>query len=145
MTVRYFCPIEPCGWHHDEADLEFPAHVPWKRVPGAALATLVERTMTVEKIVTAHLECHPRLDFVAEISRQRVDAEMMQVRADRQRRRAEAAEAKYAALEGALKAAADFTNAMDAAVTMRMPSRAEWEAAAAGLLALADPNGGDAS
>lgn len=142
MTVRYFCPIEACGWFHDEADLEPPTLVPWQRVPDTALAQLTDRVMTAEKVIAAHLECHPRLDFVKEINQQRTNAEMWQISADRQRRRANAAEAKYASLEGALKAAADFTTAMDALTTMRMPSRAEWETAKAGLLALAGPDGG---
>lgn len=139
MTVRYFCPIEPCGWYHDEADLELPVHVPWKRIPGDSLARLTQSSLTAEQIVFAHLEHHPRLDFVQEISRLGVQVEMMQIRAERANRRAEAAEAYSEALESAVKTAADFTSAMDAITTLRMPTRAEYEDVKAGFLALAEP------
>src|SRR5438270_5925792 len=75
MTVRYCCPVSTCGWHHDEADPELPGPVLPHRIPGAALALLTKRYMTVEKIVGAHLECHSRLDFVQEIGLQRARAD----------------------------------------------------------------------
>lgn len=120
MTVRYYCPVSTCGWHHDEVDPEPPTMMPLNRIPGAALALLTERYMTVEKIVGAHLECHPRLDFVQEIGLQRA--------------RAAAAEANCNSLRDALAAVADFTGAMDAHTTQRMPSRFEVEAVKSVLL-----------
>lgn len=130
MTVRYRCPISVCGWSHEyvaSASVpDCPADIlSWSAVAWASMSEWTGSLLSVVQTIDGHLATHSSHEWMTELRRYQA--------------RAEEAEYELDQTLGALKAAKNFADAVDAVQTMRMPTRAEWEAAKTGLLALAGP------
>ena len=120
MITRYARPIFECGWTCDSLKPESP----YGTAVGIAsafveLAAVVDRYMTVEKIVTAHLETRSPLQWLDVLHRER--------------RRAELAECRYESVMGALLAASDFQAGVDAVHAIGTIPENNIEAMRAGL------------
>lgn len=131
VTVRYRCPLSMCTWFHEyvasDSAPECPADVLlWTASIWAFMPDRVGRSLSVIQVIDAHMSTHSPVEWMTELR---------QLQA-----RAEDAEAERDRLRTTTQRLAEFTIAVDAVTSPRMPTHAEVQATRALLL---DAAGGD--
>lgn len=120
MTTRYRCPISTCAWSHDYVASGSVPDIPsdllsWTRANWADMSERINGMLAAAHVIDGHLATHSTVEWMTELRQYQA--------------RAEDAEAQLDRLLDALEQTADVTAAVHPVTSMRLPSRAEVEAA----------------
>ncbi|WP_327066806.1 hypothetical protein [Kitasatospora sp. NBC_01302] len=90
-VARYFCPLD-CGWHHDQAALDFTdrdrlypiADLPCPEgVDLIAFGAAAGELQAVDAIVKAHLETHELIEWVQAVGRLKTERDRLTAELER--------------------------------------------------------------